>query len=69
MTRPIEQGDKVHIMWTHPENDTTHLQGKVLHTPSDTGDMWYIQTSDTDEVVAINSQNLYLHSITKLQEV
>ena len=68
MTRPIEVGDKVHIMWESPER-VTHLQGEVLHTPSDTGDMWYIKTNDTNEIVAVNSQNSYLSTITKLEEV
>ena len=69
--RPIKKGDKVHVIWDAHTKDKSfiHLQGEVLHTPSDTGDMWYVQDAVTDEIVAINPQNLYLSTITKIQEV
>ena len=73
MTRPIEKGNRVHVIWDahplHKGKSFVHLQGEVLHTPSDIGDMWYVQDAETDEVVAINPQNSNLSTITKIKEV
>ena len=68
MSRIIKPYDEVDVLWIFPTMGDVHLQGIVRHTPGDAGDMWYIKTNDTDEIVAINPQHLYLHSITLKKE-
>ena len=40
MTRPIEEGDIVTVCWTEGE---LFKDAKVIHTPFNTGDLWYFE--------------------------
>ena len=57
--RTIDVGDEVTVHWTEGDG----LKGVVTHTPSDTGDMWYITSGDTDH--AINPSCSSLEQIIK----
>jgi len=72
VTRPIKIGDIVFVIWT----DSSRIYGKVLHTPSDTGDMWYIEAMDyvnveqgewaiEGSIVAVNPGSADLEMIVK----
>ena len=61
--RLIHEGDKVEIAYS----TRVAFTGIVTHTPSDTGDMWFIR-SDIGEDVAINPQCSLLIYIKKIEE-
>jgi hypothetical protein len=43
--RTIREGDVVTILWA---NGHEILDATVLHTPSDTGDLWYLDFMDVN---------------------
>jgi hypothetical protein len=50
MVRPIKKGDKVNVIFTDGSQFSAVI---VLHTPQDTGDLWYFE----DAGGAIYGQN------------
>ena len=65
--RPITEKDKVCVHYEYP-NASSDITGEVLHTPSDSGDMWYIKEGGTGKIIAVNPQHLYLQSISRLEK-
>ena len=61
--RAIKTGDFVLIEHATPQERSSIRSATVISTPSDTGDMWYVQSGDL--TIAINPQCCWLVSITK----
>lgn len=51
MTRPIKQGDTVNVVWN---DGSVHQNAKILHMPSDTGDLMYIEANNGN-IIGINT--------------
>ena len=52
MSRSIKEGDKVSVDFTDWGFD-----GEVLHTPGDTGDLWYFKDLKDGKTIGVNPQS------------
>lgn len=66
MTRPIKEGDIVTVLWT---NGSMDKNVKILHMPSDTGDMLYIEKDDDIYGINTNSSIFQGLALIKRQDV
>lgn len=65
--RTINEGDLVEFQWIIPNEPRRYIVGRVLSTPSDVGDMWYIETLNS-EMLAINPSCTYLVDIRVIEK-
>jgi hypothetical protein len=59
MSRPIKEGDTVTLRYS---DGSAEFGFTVLHTPSDSGDLWYLKAA-WGVIMGINPSSTKLHAI------